>query len=108
MNRRFVLSAPACDDLDEILTYVLEQSGSRVTSPLARVGKKWVAACEHPQIAVSACKVEQLGSTRIVTGPTREAVSVKVEELMEFGGVIVRDVECAGDVWTAVCEMRES
>jgi len=86
----------------------LEQSGSRVTSPLARVGKKWVAACEHPQIAVSACKVEQLGSTRIVTGPTREAVSAKVEELMGFGGVIVRDVECAGDVWTAVCEMRES
>lgn len=27
MSSRFVLSAPACDDLDEILTYVLEQSG---------------------------------------------------------------------------------
>jgi len=86
----------------------LEQNGSRVISPLARVGKKWVAACEHPQIAVSACKVEQLGNTRIVTGPTQEAVSAKVEELTGFGAVIVRDVECTGGVWTAVCEMRGS
>ncbi len=84
----------------------LEQIGSRVISPVARVGRKWVAACEHPQIAVSACKVEQLGHTRIVTGPTQEAVSAKVEELIGFGAIIVRDIEYAGGVWTAVCEMR--
>ena len=29
MSRRFVLSAPASRDLDEILTYVLQQSGPR-------------------------------------------------------------------------------
>jgi class 3 adenylate cyclase len=84
----------------------LEQSGSRVISPIARVGKKWMAACEHPQIAVSACKVEQLGNTLIVTGPTQEAVSAKVEELMGIGARVVREIERTGDIWTAVCEAR--
>jgi class 3 adenylate cyclase len=82
----------------------LAESGSRLISPLARVGKKWVAACEHPRLALSACKVEKLGSTYIVTGPAREAVLAKVEELVQFGSVLVGDVECADGVWTAVCD----
>lgn len=35
MSSRFVLSAPASDDLDEILTYVLEQSGPLRTQHVA-------------------------------------------------------------------------
>jgi class 3 adenylate cyclase len=84
----------------------LKEDGARLISPLAKVGDKWVAACEHPQIAVSACKVEHLGNSRIVTGPTQEAVSAKVEELIGFGAIVVQDIECAGGVWTAVCEIR--
>lgn len=82
----------------------LGASGSRLISPLARVGNKWVAACEHPQLALSACKVERMGSTHIVTGPSREAVSAKIEELAQFGAVLVGDVEYTGGVWTAVCD----
>ena len=86
------------------VTEALKALGSRLISPLARVGNKWVAACEHPQLALSACKVEKLGSTYIVTGPAREAVLAKVEELVQFGSVLVGDVECADGVWTAVCD----
>jgi class 3 adenylate cyclase len=82
----------------------LAASGSRLISALAKVGKKWVAACEHPRLALSACKVEKLGSTYIVTGPAREAVLAKVEELVQYGSVLVGDVECADGVWTAVCD----
>ena len=78
----------------------------RLISPASRVGDRWVATCEHPAIAVSACKVEVLGLTRIVTGPTREAVAAKVEELVERGAVLVGGVEAAGGTWAAVCEMR--
>jgi hypothetical protein len=82
----------------------LANGGSRVISPIAQVGDKWVAACEHPKVPVSACKVEELGFTRFVTGPTREAVSAKVEELVRFGAVLVGEIEFARGVWTAVCD----
>jgi hypothetical protein len=82
----------------------LVESGARLISPMAKVGKKWVAACEHPNHAVSACKVEKMGSTHIITGPSREAVVAKVEELVQFGAVLVGDIECTGGVWTAVCD----
>jgi hypothetical protein len=80
----------------------------RLISPASKVGDRWVATCEHPEIAVSACKVEALGYTRIVTGPTQEAVTAKVEELIERGAVLVGSVEPAGEVWTAVCEMNNA
>lgn len=76
-------------------------------SPVSQVGDKWVATCEHPEVAVSACKVEALGFTRIVTGPSREAVTAKVEDLIGRGAVLVRNVESAGGTWTAVCEIRD-
>ncbi|HET9383633.1 MAG TPA: hypothetical protein VFO67_00700, partial [Gemmatimonadales bacterium] len=80
----------------------------RLISPASQVGDRWVATCEHPEIAVSACKVEALGYTRIVTGPTREAVIAKVEELIDRGAVLVGNVESAGEVWTAVCELSDA
>jgi len=86
------------------VTEALKTMGSRLISPLARVGNKWVVACEHPQLALSACKVEKMGSTYIVTGPARDAVLAKVDELVQFGSVLVGDVECTEGVWTAVCD----
>jgi len=79
----------------------------RLISPISQVGDKWVATCEHPEVAVSACKVETLGFTRIVTGPTREAVTAKVEDLIQRGAVLVSNVESAGGIWTAVCELKD-
>lgn len=78
----------------------------KLLSPIGQVGDKWVATCEHPLI--SQCKVEALGYTRIVRGPTREAVQIKVEELKQMGGVLRGEIEAAGGQWMAVCELSES
>ncbi len=69
-----------------------------------QMGNKWVATCEHPDIRKSACRVEELGLRRIVTGPTREAVAAKVEELAETGAVLVSAIEQADGVWSAICD----
>lgn len=83
----------------------LERSGSQVLSPIQKIGNKWMATCAHPPTAESDCKVEELGSMRIVTGPTREGVSEKVQELLHVGARLVHDLEQAQGVWTAVCEV---
>jgi len=82
----------------------LAETGARLISPITQVSNKWMATCEHPNVPVSACKVETLGHRRIVTGPTREAVSAKVEELVQFGAILVRDIQYSNGMWIAVCE----
>ncbi len=82
----------------------LVAEGATTVSPIARVNNKWLASCEHPKARVMACTVVDLGSSRIVTGPTREAVAAKLEELALLGYRPIRDIEDAGGVWTAVCE----
>ena len=82
----------------------LAKSGSKVLSPITKIGNKWIATCDHPP-PVNLCKVEELGYMRIVTGPSREAVSEKVSELVGSGARLVHDLEQARGVWTAVCEV---
>lgn len=84
----------------------LAVKGARVNSPIARVGDKWMASCDHPEARQSECKVEKLGYTSIVTGPTRQAVAVKVDELVGLGARLTGEIEMDGDVWTAVCDTR--
>jgi hypothetical protein len=67
------------------------------------VGSKWLASVENPWLAVQA-EVQELGFKRLITGPTREAVRLKVEDLLERGAVLVQDAELVDGVWTAVCE----
>jgi hypothetical protein len=83
----------------------LSKTGSKVLSPITKVGNKWIASCEHPPTAGSGCKVEELGSMRIVTGPTREGVAEKLDELLHTGARLVRDIEEAQGMWMAVCEV---
>ncbi len=82
----------------------LAAKGARVVSPITRVGDKWMASCDHPEKRASECKVERLGLTSIVTGPTRQAVAAKVEELVDLGARLTGEIEQDGDVWTAVCD----
>ena len=84
----------------------LAKTGSKVTSPIQKVGAKWMASCERPAVPDSGCKVEEMGFIRIVTGPTREAVSDRVNELIDEGARLVHDLEEARGVWTAVCEIN--
>jgi hypothetical protein len=78
--------------------------GATIISPITHVGDKWMASCEHPGVRMSELKVEQFGLTTVVTGPTRQAVERKVEELVERGARLQGPIEQDGDAWTAVCD----
>ncbi|HEX6266400.1 MAG TPA: hypothetical protein VFZ81_05840 [Burkholderiales bacterium] len=81
----------------------LRLQGCKLISPVAQVGSKWLASADNPKLAHPAT-VHELGFKRLVSGPTREAVMAKVEDLLERGAVLVRDAELVDGVWTAVCE----
>jgi class 3 adenylate cyclase len=77
--------------------------GCKLIAPVARVGSKWLASIENPRLAVEA-RVEEFGFKRVVTAPTREAVDLKVRDLVERGASLVQEAELADGMWTAVCE----
>jgi hypothetical protein len=80
----------------------LAAQGGRLISEVAKVGAKWMASVDNPRAA--GARVEELGFKRIVSAPTREAVEVKLRELLEMGARLVQEPELADGVWTAVCE----
>jgi class 3 adenylate cyclase len=81
----------------------LAAEGCQLLSPMAQVGSKWVASVGNPRLTVQA-KVETFGFKRVITGPTVEAVRLKLQDLLERGATLVQDAELADGVWTAVCE----
>jgi hypothetical protein len=83
----------------------LAKTGSQVRSPISKIGNKWIATCDHPRTAAEECRVEELGYMRIVTGPSREGVAEKLQDLLQGGARLVHDVDEASGVWTAVCEI---
>jgi hypothetical protein len=83
----------------------LTQQGAKVVSQAQKVGNKWIASCDPPPSAGAGCRVEEIGLMRIVTGPSREAVTAKVQELLDTGARLVHDVDEAQGVYTAVCEV---
>jgi class 3 adenylate cyclase len=82
----------------------LAAAGGTLSSPISSIGAKWMASVNKPGAA--GASVQDLGFTRIVSGPTRESVEVKVRELLEYGASIVQHAELVDGVWTAVCEKR--
>lgn len=82
----------------------LARKGARLISPITQVGEKWMASCEHPGARLAECRVETLGYTRIVSGPTHQAVAAKVDELLRTGDRLVSEIEQTEDGWTAVCD----
>jgi class 3 adenylate cyclase len=81
----------------------LAAKGCRLISPISRVGSKWLASVDNPKLAVEA-RVEELGFKRIITGPTKEAVELKLRDLVGRGSSLVQPPELADGVWTAICE----
>jgi hypothetical protein len=103
--------------------------GAKVVSPLTQVGGKWVAACTSPIQSHPAdktdtlyfadlatpqpeevsedgdlCKVEKLGFKRLVTGPAKVLVQLKVAEMVKMGATLIGDIEDVDGIWTAVCD----
>jgi class 3 adenylate cyclase len=98
----YIVSARSQAKVQEALKKFAAQGG-QLLSPMTQVGSKWVASVGNPKLTVQA-KVESLGFKRVITGPTIEAVRLKVADLLERGAVLVQDAELADGVWTAVCE----
>jgi class 3 adenylate cyclase len=81
----------------------LESEGNKLLSPVVQVGSKWLASVSNPKLTVEA-QVEELGFKRIITGPTKESVQVKLQDLIDRGSTVVQPPELADGMWTAVCE----
>jgi class 3 adenylate cyclase len=81
----------------------LEAEGHRLISTVVQVGSKWLASVSNPKLAVEA-RVEQIGFKRVITGPTKEAVQLKLQDFVERGSTLLQPPEFADGVWTAVCE----
>jgi class 3 adenylate cyclase len=98
----FIVSAYSQARVDDAVKKLAEQ-GCKLLSPMTQVGSKWVASVDNPRLAVQA-QVKELGFKRVITGPTLEAVQLKLQDLLERGAVLVQDAELSDGVWTAVCE----
>ena len=80
----------------------LAKEGRRLTAPVAKIGNKWFASVDKPEAA--GASVEHYGLRQMVSGPTREAVEMKVRELQGYGAVLVEEIDFVDGTWTAVCE----
>jgi class 3 adenylate cyclase len=98
----FIISAFTQGRVQEAVKKLAGQ-GCKLIAPPSQVGSKWIASVDNPRLAVQA-KVEALGFKRVITGPTLEAVQLKLEDLLERGAVLVQAAELADGVWTAICE----
>lgn len=79
------------------------QRGSAGVAEIQRVGNLWVAACTLPEFN-DGCKVEEVGFKRLITGPTRRAVELRLEHLKQFGTELVGDIEEQSGSWVAVAD----
>jgi hypothetical protein len=77
--------------------------GAKVIAPPVQIGGEWVAACTFPIPSHPAEKtrVEKLGLKRIVTGPTKASVQLRVADM---GATLIGDIEELDGTWTAVCD----
>jgi len=125
---KLLLSGADAEELRFVLHDFIKR-GANVVSPPTQLGGKWVAACTVPTQSHPAdksdtlhladlasarsekaaedddpCEVEELGFKRIVTGPTRGLVRLKVEEMVHMGATLIGDVENVEGTWTALCD----
>jgi hypothetical protein len=107
------------------------QLGSAGIATIQRVGNLWVAACTLPTKSMGAdstqtlqladikqhakpaspepefsdgCRVDEIGFKRIITGPTKRAVELRLEHLKQFGAELVGQIEEDGGSWVAVAD----
>ena len=122
---KVLLSGTNAEEVKGVL-HDFVRRGAQVVSPLTQLGDKWVAACTFPIQSHPAdktdtlyladlakpqpgevsedgelCKVEKLGFKRIVTGPTKSLVQLRVADM---GATLIGDIEEVDGTWTAVCD----
>jgi len=86
---QLMISGPNEQDVRDALDMLVHEDGARVVYAPARVGANWVAACTHPVHSQDVCEVHRDGWKIVVTGPSEQAVTFKVQQLRERGAKIV-------------------
>jgi len=81
----------------------LAGAGVKVLAAPALVGAKWMATCENRRGGVRV-NVEDFGMKKMITAATREAVELKVKELVGFGARLDGEIQQIDGVWTAICD----
>lgn len=101
-GNHLVVSGESNSDVKTALDELVAR-GARSPSSITQNGKMWVASCENPAVLASSCEVNDMGMDVMITGPTREAVAGKIQEL--HGSNQISDIEQAPDgKWVAVCD----
>ncbi len=106
--------------------------GAKLITAVEKLGPSWIAACTLPTKTSAAdttttlrlneildasvkqsgmvpefddaCTVEELGFKRIITGPSRQAVELRIEHMKQFGAELIGEIEQLGNQWTAVVD----
>jgi hypothetical protein len=94
----------SCED-EATLRTVLEEmkkEGARGIQDPVRVGHKWVASFEHPELAK--CTVERIGFEIIIAGATEGSVMARSHEFRERGALVVRGPEVEDGLWKVYLE----
>src|SRR5439155_4967382 len=101
-GEKVVLSGTDPEEVKSVLRdYV--GSGAKVVAPPAQLGGEGVAACTFPIQShwAEKTKVEKLGLKRIVTGPAKASVQLRVADM---GATLIGEIEEVDGTWTAVCD----
>jgi hypothetical protein len=94
----------SCED-EATLRTVLEEmkkEGARGIQDPVRVGHKWVASFEHPELAK--CTVERIGFEIIIAGATEGSVMARSHEFRERGALVIRGPEVEDGLWKVYLE----
>jgi hypothetical protein len=125
-----LLSAETQEDVDTALQDLVSR-GAHILSPVALVGRSWVAACTRPgklsevdrtstldlgeveaaqkqRTQAALCKTEEVGFKVVITGPTQDAVYARVMDLLHEGATLVSAAEESFGGWIAVCDTATS
>lgn len=125
---KLVLTCDLRLELEAALEEFMRQ-GARVVSPPGRLGSTWVAACTVPPSMSSepnstltlaesetagtsheqpefedGCTIAELGFKRIITGPSKRAVELRIEHFKKYGADVLGEVEQQGSDWVAVVD----
>jgi len=127
---KLVMSGEVRAEVEAMLAKYV-QRGSTGVAAIQRVGNVWVAACTLPTQPVGpdttqtlqladiekeakpaspepefsdGCRVDEVGFKRIITGPTKRAVELRLEHLKQFGAELVGQIEEDGGAWVAVAD----
>jgi hypothetical protein len=124
----YVLSGGQSAEVEKILQKFLRR-GAKLIAPVSKVGNRWAAACTIPPAVRSmdetqtlsllvikganakpdepedGCRVEEFGFKRIVYGPSKLAVQLRLAYMKHFGADLVGDIEEQGEEWVAVVDI---